>query len=92
MSYRWSGTTMVQIGADKLKGFNGTITGDATTTTFTLNHNLGTRNVVCEVYDATTYEKVYVNILHASTTAIQAVFSQAPAVGENFIVTIIAIG
>ena len=38
------------------------------------------------------YEKVYVNILHASTTAIQAVFSQAPAVGENFIVTIIAIG
>lgn len=92
MSYRWSGTTMVQIGADKLKGFNGTITGDATTTTFTLNHNLGTRNVVCEVYDATTYEKVYVNILHASTTAIQAIFSQAPAVGENFIVTIIAIG
>lgn len=92
MSYRWSGTTMVQIGTDKLKGFNGTITGDATTTTFTLNHNLGTRNVVCEVYDATTYEKVYVNILHASTTAIQAVFSQAPAVGENFIVTIIAIG
>ncbi len=92
MSYRWSGTTMVQIGADKLKGFNGTITGDATTTTFTLNHNLGTRNVVCEIYDAATYEKVYVNVIHTSTTAIQAIFSMAPAVGENFIVTIIAIG
>lgn len=92
MSYRWSGTTMVQIGADKLKGFNGTITGDATTTTFTLNHNLGTRNVVSEIYDAATYEKVYVNVIHTSTTAIQAIFSMAPAVGENFIVTIIAIG
>lgn len=92
MAYRWSGSAMVQIGADKLKGYNGTIEGDATTTSFTINHNLGTRNVVCEIYDATTYEKVYVNLFHTSTTAVQAVFSQAPAVGENFVITIIAIG
>lgn len=92
MAYRWSGSAMVQIGADKLKGYNGTIEGDGTTTTFTINHNLGTRNVVCEIYDATTYEKVYVNLFHNTTSAVQAVFSQAPAVGENFVITIIAIG
>lgn len=92
MAYRWSGTAMVQIGADKLKGFEGTIEGDGTTTTFTINHNLGTRNVVCEIYDATTYEKVYVNLIHSSNSAVQAVFSQAPAVGTDFVITIIAIG
>ena len=92
MAYRWSGTAMVQIGADKLKGFEGTIEGDGTTTTFTINHNLGTRNVVCEIYDATTYEKVYVNLIHSTASAVQAIFSQAPAVGDDFIITIIAIG
>ena len=92
MAYRWSGTAMVQIGADKLKGYTGTIAGDGTTTTFTINHNLGTRNVVCEIYDATTYEKVYVNLIHSSNAAVQAVFSTAPAVGEDFVITIVAFG
>lgn len=92
MSYRWSGTTLVQIGADKLKGFNGTIDGDDVTTQFTITHNLGTRNVVCEIYDSVTYEKIYVNLFHTSTSAIQAVFSQAPSSEEHFIVTVIAIG
>ena len=92
MAYRWSGTALVQIGADKLKGYNGTIAGDGTTTTFTINHDLGTRNVVCEIYDATTYEKVYVNLIHSSNTAVQAIFSVAPAVGTDFVITIVAIG
>ena len=93
MSYRWSGTTMVQIGADKLKGYTGTIVGDATTTTFNIDHNLGTRNVVFEVYEeAAPYEKVYVQVLHTSATQLQVVFSQAPAVGTNYVVTAIAIG
>ena len=92
MSYRWSGTTLVQIGADKLKGFNGTIVGDGAKTTFDINHNLGTRNVVFEIYEAATpYEKVYVQVLHTSTTALQVVFSQAPAVGTDYNVTVVAI-
>lgn len=93
MSYRWSGTAMVQIGADKLKGFNGSIVGDGTTTNFTINHNLGTRNVVFEIYEASSpYEKVYVQVLHTSTTALNVVFGTAPAVGEDYTVTVIAIG
>lgn len=93
MAYRWSGSTMVQIGADKLLGFNGVIEGDAATSTFTINHNLGTRNVVFEIYEANSpYEKVYVQVLHTSTTALQVVFGAAPAVGENYNITVIAIG
>ena len=91
MAYRWSGTNLVQIGADKLKGFNGSIEGDGTTTVFTINHSLGTRNIVCEIYDATTYDKVYVNLIHNTTNSVQAIFSHAPAVGTNFLITIIAI-
>ena len=92
MSYRWSGTALVQIGADKLLGFNYTIVGDDTNTTFTVEHNLGTRNVVFEIYEAAAYEKVYVQVLHTSTTALQVVFAQAPATGTNYNVTVIAIG
>ena len=92
MAYRWSGSALVQIGADKLLGFNGTIEGDGTTTTFTVNHALGTRNVVFEIYDATTYEKVYVQVVHSTANALQVIFAQAPTVGENYVITVIAIG
>lgn len=93
MAYRWSGSALVQIGADKLHGFNYTIEGDGTATSFNITHNLGTRNVVVEVYEASTpYEKVFVNVAHTSTSAIQVSFAVAPIVGEDYIVTIIAIG
>lgn len=92
MSYRWGGTTMVQIGADKLKGFNAQIIGDGQTTTFTLDHNLGTRNVVFEIYEAAApFEKVYVQVLHTSLTSLQVVFSMPPQVGTDYNVTVIAI-
>lgn len=93
MSYRWSGTTLVQIGADKLKGYTQKLVGDGATTLFEVNHNLGTRNVVFEVYEEVApYEKIYVQVLHTSLTQMQVVFSQAPEVGTNYIVTAIAIG
>lgn len=93
MSYRYSGTALVQIGADKLLGFNGQIVGDDTTTTFTIEHNLGTRNVVFEIYEAAApYEKVWVQVLHTSANALQVVFSQAPATGTDYNITVIAIG
>lgn len=91
MAYRWSGSAMVQIGADKLKGVAETITGDGTTTSFAVNHNLGTRDVTVEIYDTTTYEKIYVNVVHTSTSAITLVFGQAPSASESFRVVIHAV-
>lgn len=93
MSYRWGGTKLVQIGADKLLGYNVTITGDDVTTQFPIEHNLGTRNVVVEIYEAVApYEKVYVNVLHTSATTITLNFAQPPVTGEEYKVTILAIG
>lgn len=93
MAYRWSGTTMVQIGADKLKGNEGILVGDGKTTVFDIDHNLGTRNVVFEIFEAASpYEKVYVQVLHTSASKLQVVFSQAPAVGTDYNYTVIAIG
>ena len=92
MAYRWSGSAMVQIGADKLKGHKTTINGDATTTTFTIDHNLGTRDVTVEIYEANSpYEKVYVQVLHTTTSSVSVVFGQAPAVGEDYRVVILAV-
>ena len=91
MSYRWGGTTLVQIGADKLKGYHTTITGDNDTTQFTINHDLGTRNVVFEIYDETTYEKVYVQVIHTSTTALNIIFAQAPTSEEKYHITVLAV-
>ena len=74
-------------------GFNGTIEGDGVTSTFNIDHNLGSRNVVFEIYEAKSpYEKVYVQVLHTSTTQLQVVFGAAPAVGDNYNITVIAIG
>ena len=91
LAYRYSGTTLVQIGADKLVGFNTTITGDGTTTQFLVNHNLGTRNVVCEIYDATSYEKVFIDTVHTSTSAVTVKFDSAPSAQESFNIVIVAV-
>lgn len=91
LAYRYSGTTLVQIGADKLVGFNTTITGDGTTTQFPINHNLGTRNVICEIYDATSYEKVFIDTVHTSTSAVTVKFDSAPSAQESFNIVIVAV-
>lgn len=91
-SYRFGGTTLVQIGADKLLSYTEDIIGDDTTTRFTIEHGLATRNVVVEVYEKQEpYEKVYVQVLH-NTNNITIAFSQAPAVGTDYKVLIIAVG
>lgn len=91
-SYRYGGTTLVQIGADKLLSFTKDIIGDGSTTQFVIEHGLATRNVVVEIYEKQEpYEKVYVQVLH-NTNDITIIFSQAPQTGMDYKVLIIAIG
>lgn len=93
MSYRWSGSALVQIGADKLKGYTTVITGDGTTTQYTLNHNLGTRDVTIEVYrNSSPYDKIYPEILHTDTATATLRFSPAPASGVAYKSVVLAIG
>jgi len=61
------------------------VTGDAATTAFSITHNLGSRDVQVQVYDAASpYDTVEVCVERTSTSAVTVRFAQAPAVGVNY--------
>ena len=61
------------------------ITGDSSTTSFTITHNLGTREVQVQVYDAASpYDTVELDIERSTTNAVVVKFASAPAVGANY--------
>lgn len=64
--------------------FSSTITGDATTVSFALTHNLGTRDVIVQLYDLTSYETVFADVERTSTSQVTVSFNAAPAVGQNY--------
>ena len=69
--------------------YEGTITGDGTTTAFTITHNFGTRAVAIQVYDATTYEDVVVDTTRTTANAITVSFANAPTSNESYKVVVI---
>lgn len=52
--------------------------GDGTSTTITVTHNLGTRDVEVAIYNATTFEKVYADVNYATTNTVTITFATAP--------------
>ena len=71
-----------------------TITGDSTTLTFTINHNLATRDVQVQVYQTsanpdTQYTEVEVDITRATTGTITIGFAVAPATGITYSVVMV---
>lgn len=56
------------------------LVGNGSNTTITVTHNLNTRDVTVEVYEAASpYEKVYPDIKHATADTVDLVFASAPA-------------
>lgn len=53
--------------------------GNSASTQFTVTHNLGTRDVVVNVYDNSTYETVEVDVARTTTSAITVTFAVAPS-------------
>ena len=53
--------------------------GDGTATSYTINHNMGTKDIIVQVSDATTFEVVYVNIAITDENNITLNFEKAPA-------------
>jgi hypothetical protein len=53
--------------------------GDGTNTTYNVNHNLGTRDVVVQVYDNATYDTVYVDTVRTSVDQVTLTFATAPS-------------
>ena len=66
------------------------ITGDSSTTSFTVTHSLGTREVQVQVYDsASPYDTVEVDVERTNTSSIAIRFAGAPVTGTSYkVVTI----
>jgi len=61
--------------------------GDGTATSYTVTHNLGTKDVVVHVYESVTpFAQVEVDVLHTSTDALTINFAAAPATGAYRVV------
>jgi hypothetical protein len=62
--------------------------GDGTNTAFTVTHSFNTRTVVVAVYDAVTYEEVYVDITRTGVDTVTITFASAPTADAYKVVVI----
>lgn len=61
--------------------------GDGVATSYTITHNLGTRDVIVSIYDnSSPYAEVVCDVQHTSTTAITLLFSVAPTSNQYRVV------
>jgi hypothetical protein len=61
--------------------------GDGSATTYTVSHNLGTKDVIVSVYDnSSPYAEVICDVQHTSTSAITLLFSVAPTSNQYRVV------
>lgn len=58
-------------------------------TSYTITHNLGTQDVVVQIYEvASPYQQVFTDVEHASSNAVTIKFATAPSAGEYRVVVI----
>jgi hypothetical protein len=62
--------------------------GDNSSTSITITHNLGTRDVQVTLYDASSYAEVMCDVTHATTNTITLAFSTAPTTNQYRVVVI----
>jgi len=63
--------------------------GDGSSTSFTINHGFGTRDVTVEVYrDSSPYDKVFASVKHDTTDDVEVSFSEPPSSDEFRVVVI----
>jgi hypothetical protein len=53
--------------------------GDGSATSYTITHNLASRDVHVTVYNASSYDEVITDVTHATTNTLTIVFASAPA-------------
>lgn len=92
-TYRWGGTTYVEISQSTIHKYVGTmkVYNETATITYDITHNLGSEDVVVNIYDADSGEMVImdVTIVDSNTIRIQCNKSTNPSV-DNYKVVIIA--
>lgn len=65
-----------------------TTIGDGTATSYTVAHNMGTKDIIVQVSDATTFEVVYANIAISTDNEISLNFASAPAANAYRVIVI----
>ena len=65
-----------------------TVVGDGTALTYAITHNLGTREVSVQVYDAATYDTVETDVTRNSINQVTIGFTAAPAAGAYKVVVV----
>lgn len=60
--------------------------GDNSNITFTITHNLSSRDVTVQVYDVATYESVEVDVVRSTTNTVQVSFAVAPTTNSYRVV------
>ena len=64
------------------------VIGDGTTFQYPVTHNLGTREVVVNVYDSATYDTVECDVVRTSSTVVTLGFTAPPASGAYTVVIV----
>ena len=64
------------------------VVGDGETYQYPVTHNLGTREVVVNVYDSSTYDTVECDVVRTSDTVVTLGFTAAPASGAYTVVIV----
>jgi len=59
-----------------------TAIGDGSATAIAVSHMLGSRDVIVQLYDTSSYETVYADVVRTDTNRITITFSDAPASGD----------
>jgi hypothetical protein len=70
--------------------FAGDITGDGSTTAFAVTHSLGTKDIVVNLYEATTDALVHADVVRTSTTVVTVTFAVAPANLKVYRIVVVA--
>lgn len=60
--------------------------GDGTNTTYNIDHNLNSRDVIVQVYDAATYEEVEVDVTRSTVNRVIIGFTSAPSLSSYRVV------
>jgi hypothetical protein len=77
--------------ADITSGVTSVITGREYVTTITdtatVTHSLGSRDVMVQLYDVTTYETVYADVERTTTSAVDVTFASTPTNSIRVLIT-----
>ena len=56
--------------------------GDGSATSYTVTHNLGSRDVVVQLYDNSSYDTVFADVTRTNTNTLTIAFGAAPSTND----------